>query len=244
MLLCIIVIGRYSGTSLASWDRQMDTKPDSELPQQPPSSIERDGGDIQFMLAEFGELCQLFRHTDSRLYSSFNFYLTFVAATITVVVLLLGYISDARFYALATLPFQCAVFLIGYFLAQHMFLSEVLKGEYRQGLNLIRRFFVDKYEHLTPYLVLPLAPPPTARVEELPREKPHSVSRDILAISLINAIVLGTIAGTVSWVINADSHWAVAMAISIGIAVIILASVLFRRSFDRRLRSLWRAARM
>lgn len=216
----------------------MDTSLDDELP---PSPGRADDGDIQFMLTEFSQLCEFFRHTDSRLYTGVNFYLTFAAAAVTVAAVLLGYIPDGRLYALATLPLQAAVFLVGYFLANQMMLTDIIKWEYRHGLNLVRRFFVDQYEHLAPYLVLPVAP--AASTDELSPVRPQTVSRDVVTVLLLNAMLLGTMAATVTWIIMVGSPWTIAAAASAGIVVAGAALALFYRGYARRVRSLAHARR-
>lgn len=212
----------------------MDTKVVGNDSGNSPSKDDHSDGDIQFLLAEFNGLNELYRHTNSRVYTSLNFYLTFAVAAATVAVLLFGYVSDTRVFLIALLPMLSAIFLLGYFLADQVAKSTRTTREYLLGLNLIRHYFAHEYQHIAPYLILPTVSPTGSREQDLVQARPRGSNESVVVISLINSIVLGCMSGTVVWILTAGNGWVLSAAVGVGIGVTCVAFMVLRRHIRRR----------
>jgi len=157
--------------------------------------------DIKFLLVEFSEIGQFWRHTDSRIETTINYYITVGAVVLPGVVLLYQAISDTRLFILATLPIIGALIIIGLFLVARVTNSDILKAEYILSLNLIRRYFVDNNLKIAPYLYLPIAEPST-NLEVIRRQLlPYFHHRIILVVNCANSILFGLMVCGFLWLV-------------------------------------------
>jgi hypothetical protein len=110
---------------------------------------------IKFLLDEFGELGEFWRHADSRVENALNLYLTSGTIVVSAIVLLGQRSGDLDVFLTAAIFVAVALAAAGIVLARRIVGADIIKAEYIYALELIRRFFVDNAAQITPYLVLP-----------------------------------------------------------------------------------------
>ena len=116
------------------------------------ASIER--GE-EFLLSEFQQVNDLWRHTDSRLESGLNIYLTATAIVIPGLVYIFQNIND--FSAFLKIYSLIAIGLLvgGLVLDRRISGTARVKAEYIHALNRIRGYFKERYPQIAQRLVLP-----------------------------------------------------------------------------------------
>ena len=118
-----------------------------------------DSDKISFLIAEFHELGDFLRHTDARIEMSLNFYLTTIAFLVPASILLYQSVKDIKLLLIGAIAASAVVLFIGTFLVRRVYAAQQIKEEYRHGLNLIRRYFVDNHPDIADYLYLPTTRP-------------------------------------------------------------------------------------
>lgn len=156
-----------------------------------PDTQERRAGaddttDTQFLLAEFGTLVDLWKHTDARFESGMGIYLTGSAIMVSALAFFSQSITNIYLFLSIASGMAIGMAIVGIFLARRMVAASIVKSEYIYAMNLIRLYFVEKRPEIRPYLVLP--------VGELPHTPIHdkrSSMRPLLSYSFIAVIHLG-----------------------------------------------------
>src|SRR6476660_2408401 len=112
---------------------------------------------VDFMLAEFDHLSELWRHTDSRTETAANLYSTTTAVLVPGALLVKHYFSNLRLFLWSTIAVAAVFAVLGAFVSRRISRSHEIKGEYLLAMNLIRKYFVDQDSSLVPYLSFPVA---------------------------------------------------------------------------------------
>jgi hypothetical protein len=196
-----------------------------------PTEQEKDT-DTQFLLAEFSEMGKFWRHTDSRIETAINFYLTVGAVTLPGIVVLYQAIADIRLFILALLPITGALLIFGFFLVRRIMSADVKKAEYLISLNLIRRYFVDQSPQIAQYLYMPLAQPSDSLEAKVKQLSPYFHRRIALVVNSANSILAGITLSGLLWLVAGQvlSMVVVAlMGIGVGIVTLIIQTWLYRR---------------
>lgn len=184
---------------------------------------------LSFLMAEFDQLGEFWRHTDSRIDSAINFYLTTFAIVASGSLLLFQSISDTRAFVAGMIPVGSVLLLMGVFLSSRINSTRHIKHEYTLGLNRIRRFFVDNDPNLAKYTVLPVAnipgePIPTGRVI-----RQGTVWRFLSILHAVNSLIAGGIIFAVLW-LTTDLIVAASLLIALGGATLFfIAAILSER---------------
>lgn len=181
---------------------------------------------MKFLLAEFNELGEFWRHTDARTESGLTLFFAASAIIVSGFVYFAKQATDFRaFLALITL-IAFALFVGGLLLVRRIRRTGLIKAGYIRGLNLIRRYFVDTDQSIADYLVLPISESPGIRDESrdtgLPVRKP---SPALIAIQAWNSLLLGFVFGSAAWLLQ--PRLLPAFVIGSGIAVAILCFIVF-----------------
>lgn len=123
-------------------------------------SVSAEEANKNFLLTEFHELCNFWRHTDKRVESSISLYLTIsTIITSSSIILFQSQANNQGTFPLSTL-LTCSCFLLsiaGFFVSTRIVSASVLKAEYIYSINLIRRFFSETNPDYLPYLYMPIA---------------------------------------------------------------------------------------
>ncbi|TSA27533.1 hypothetical protein D4R71_02045 [bacterium] len=152
-----------------------------------------------FMLAEFHENVELWRHTDKRIESSINFYLAFSTVLFPGLVLLYKEISNIELFIVAALPAAFALFMSGYLITRRITTTDILKSQYILSINLARSFFAKHEPGIAHYLINPIAQPADDHKTRFNQVQPRFHSTICYTIYFANSILLG---GTVSCIIR------------------------------------------
>jgi len=202
-----------------------------------------DTADSQFLLTEFTVLSEAWRHTDSRIDSSMNFYLTFGAVVLPVLVLLYQAISDIRMMVLASLPIAAALILLGIYLESRVTSTDKTKAGYVLGMQLIRRYYVDRYPHIGSYLYLPKAEPPLKGMDEARQALTYYDSGLALVLAIVNSTLVGAIVTGTIWLSIGQpvAAWEVLLGVIAGVVSLIT----FAHSYTKRtgIPLKWRSAK-
>ena len=151
-----------------------------------------------FMLAEFHENVELWRHTDKRIESSINFYLAFSTVLFPGLVLLYKEISNINLFIIAALPIAFALFTSGYLITRRITKTDILKSQYILSINLARSFFAKHEPGIAHYLFNTIAQPTDDYKTKINQLQPRFHHNICYTIYLVNSILLG---GTVSGII-------------------------------------------
>jgi hypothetical protein len=192
---------------------------------------------IQFLLAEFSELGENWKHTDSRIETAINFYITLGAIVLPGLVLLYQAMKDARLFVMASLPVAGALFVAGHFLALRITESDKRKAEYRFAMQLIRRYFVDRDVEIAPYLYMPSSEPLKSEEDRLrlKRIPVHFHRQLVLTVNVLNSFLIGiSIVGLV-WLIFGNVLMPIGIA-AFGVAISVLSLVVLNWLYHKRIR--------
>jgi hypothetical protein len=189
---------------------------------------------VAFLLAEFSELGEFWRHTDARLESSLNFYLTAIAVLAPATLLLRQSVSDIRSLVALMIPVGIALFVIGILLTWRVTRAILVKAEYVHALNLIRRYFVDNDPHIAKYLFLPVAEP-LGEARIISRHfRVSSQRRLTLIIDVANSLLLGAIVAATLWLLTTlDLTFIVLIGLSIAVTSFIVINWWERQAVQR-----------
>lgn len=170
-----------------------------------PDKATLDDDSVTFLLAEFSELGQFWRHTDDRIENGINYFLTASAVVSSVLAFASQQITDTRLFAAFVALVTVALFVGGYILMRRIVGTSLNKAEYTLALNLIRRHFADKNPSIEKYLVLPKTKKPTEDRKLVLEDFRVRIPGDVLwAIRLWVSALLGFIVGTITWLV--ESH--------------------------------------
>jgi len=159
----------------------------------------RDNG-AKFLLREFNELGHFWRHTDARMESALNLYLTASSLVVAGLVYLSQQVTDLRIFISLMILVAAGLFIGGLILVSRIVSTAALKAEYIHALNLIRRYFVDTNNPIKDYLVLPLADSPKGAGHRSTQSRPIWVPASLTrAINAWNGILFGFVIGAVIW---------------------------------------------
>lgn len=113
-----------------------------------------------FLLTEFNEVCNFWRHTDKRVDSTIRLYLTTSTVIVSSSLVLFQYQTGNTAIIPSSLLISfssLAMSISGFFLSTRIIGASVNKSEYAYSINLIRRFFAEKRPEICPYLYMPIA---------------------------------------------------------------------------------------
>ncbi|MBD3309537.1 hypothetical protein GF348_24370 [candidate division KSB3 bacterium] len=157
---------------------------------------------IQFLLTEFSEMGEFWRHTDSRIETAINFYLTVGAAALPGTVILYEAVADLRLFVIALLPIMGALFIFGFFLVRRITSADIKKAEYLLSLNLVRRYFVDHSPKVARYLYMPLAQPSESSDGMTKQVGPVFHRRIAFVVNTANSVLAGTAFSGLLWLVS------------------------------------------
>lgn len=189
----------------------------------------------QFLLAEFNELAEAWRHTDARIDSAINIYLSVVASTFPALGLLYQAFQSIQLFILVSVPMLIILFVFGFMFMQRVTSTDITKAEYILGMQTIRRYFVDQDAEISSYLILPVASPSKNKQELDNQKHPYFHKQLIFAVIIFNSILIGTIIGSLIWLVFSDVLTIANIAlISFGFIVGIL--IVLSRHYSKRVK--------
>jgi hypothetical protein len=151
----------------------------------------------EFMLAEYSLLGELWRHTDARIETAVNFYLTTGAILGPATLLVYQAFSEIRLFLVASILVCIALIVMGLLISTRIVRAYQIKRRYAHGLSLIRRYFVDIEPKLEGYIHLPVAGLPESN-----RTRASLLPRLVIAVRLINSLALGWILAATTWLLG------------------------------------------
>ena len=187
---------------------------------------------VEFLLAEFKELGQFWRHTDSRMESALNLYMTASALIVSGLVYLSQQVTDFRAFLSFVTLITVALFVGGMILANRILGTALIKAEYIRALNLIRRYFVDTDQSIRDYLLLPIANSPKDTARPLGKGFSARIPTSLLVVIHVwDSLLLGFVVGSISWLAEPRILLIAIFAIGAVVAVLCFAvlSILARR---------------
>lgn len=192
------------------------SEPKPAIPQQEIGGSGFQNDNTEFLLTEFGELGQFWRHTDARIENGINYYLTASAAVTSVIAFGSQQLNDGRLFAGFVILVLGALFVGGDILIRRIVSTALIKAEYAMALNRIRGYFADRDSEMARYLVLPIASSPTEGNEASRQDFKVRMPGYILrALRLWTGGLLGLAVGILSWIIEPRLHFASLIAIGV-----------------------------
>lgn len=197
-----------------------------------PTEID-DGAMERFLLAEFSELAQDWRYTDSRIETAINFYLTVGAVVLTGLGLLYQALQSVRLFILASVPLAIVLLVFGAFLTGRITSADFKKGDYRLGMSMIRRYFADRDVEASRYIYRSIASSIDDSESIAKQRRPHFHRHLILAINAFNSLIVGISSASIIWFVFGSVLLPIGIAfISLGLSAVswfILSWLLKRR---------------
>lgn len=170
------------------------TSKSSENAQETPIGINNNDS-TEFLLAEFSEVANFWRHTDSRLESALGLYFTASGLISSGLALAYQQIANTRMILLITICVVMPLLIGGIILTMRIINTSIRKEHYSRALNLIRKYFADRDTSIRSYLYMPYN-------EVLPRKLwgPQRVLTYIVtAMSIWIGVLHGTVCSAIIW---------------------------------------------
>lgn len=177
---------------------------------------------VKFLLTEFSELGQFWRHTDSRIENAANMYLTICAILVPGMVLFYRVANDLRLFFIGVTLAALALFVVGVVFTGRIIQTRIIKNEYIYALNLIRGYFAEKDIGIAPYLSLPIKGS-FIDLNDKQTRLPHPPFYSTAFIHLINiwnGLLFGISVASVSWLYISSLSITTIMVIGGGVALI------------------------
>jgi hypothetical protein len=177
----------------------------------------------RFLLAEYSELAQDWRHTDSRIETAINFYITVGAVVLTGLGILYQALQSVQLFILASVPVAVVLFVFGVFLTLRITSADLKKGEYRLGMRIIRRYFADREAEDSRYMYRPVASSINGPEDIAKQRSPHFHERVVLAINTFNSFIVGVCSASLIWLVFGNVLLPIGIAlISLGLSAVSL----------------------
>ena len=114
----------------------------------------------EFMLAEYQTLRELHAAKYAGGDSTVNFYLGTISAALVGLTLLNQFWPHTEFTYLVTVMVYLGVLLFGFVTFARTVERSFTTAYYKRGMNLVRKYFVERHPELAPYLILPISDVP------------------------------------------------------------------------------------
>ncbi len=204
-----------------------------KISSQESTDNEIEKAELQFLLTEFQEMGQFWRHTDARIEAAINFYLTIVAVFIPGIFLLYQQVVDLNLFVLMSIPICTALIVVGYFLSRRITSSDILKAKYIFSMNLIRGYFAGNFPHIAKNLHMPISFPSDEKDSNTLKPIFH---RLIVTVSnLINSVQFGLLVSGVAWLLFAKII-SLAQIVLVGSSGIMICFVLLTWHYNKLIR--------
>ena len=206
---------------------------EDQVQRHRPSTTQRMRADL--LLAEYNRLSEFWRHTDSRMESTVNLYLTASAIVVTGLVYGSQQSGDLRTFLAVSVAAAAALFVGSIIVSRRILLSSVLKARYRYRLYLIRCHFMEFDESS----LTPVASPMTLSAEA--DRRAHGGFSVRVSVPLLAAIypwcslLLGFIVGSTVWLAQPglSPTFIIAWGMLIAISCFIVLWLASKRMIDR-----------
>ena len=181
----------------------------------------------QFLLSDFSEIGQFWRHTDSRLENAIRIYLTISTVAISGAVLLVSQTQQIERILAISAATAFVLFCAGIFLLRRIITVWVEKSNYSLALNRIRAFFADHSPKIKPYMVLPLADPDSSLRDAMSQE-PNTYNNWLITFVRLSSSLLLSFSTTVYfWLLLPNFH--IVLLIAEGFIVFVACMFFLRR---------------
>jgi hypothetical protein len=185
----------------------------------------------EFLLAEFNQLCELWRYADKRIESTLNTYFTISTLVISGLFFLFQQVQDLRSLVTLTIPIATALLIGGIALTKRIQETDILKERYDYAINLIKNYFVDNDTRIAEYLFLRFDVGLNATKLKI---KQFIKIGFLLRSTLVwNSLLLGYISAAIAWLV--ESRFLLGVPIGIGIVIALLTFVLLNYLVKRRI---------
>lgn len=159
----------------------------------------------EFLLAELSEIGEFWRHTDGRIESAINFYITVVAVVLPASVLVYQSISDIGTFILLALLLGILLIIMGIFLIARISNAEIRKSQYILSIQLIRSYFANRDPEISQYLLFPTAIPSYDQTEKENQLEPFIQRRLVITINALNSLIIGACIYALLWLLTSMS---------------------------------------
>lgn len=184
----------------------------------------------QFLLSDFSEIGQFWRHTDSRLENAIRIYLTVTTVAISGAVLLVSQTQQIERVLGISAATAFVLFCAGIFLLRRIITVWVEKSNYSLALNRIRAFFADHSPNIKPYVVLPLADQDSS-LRDVMLQEPNTYNNWLITFVRVSSSLLLSFSTTIaSWLLLPNIY--VSLLIFEGF-IMFIACVLFLRRIEK-----------
>ncbi len=127
----------------------------SEVKGDENHSFKKGENSIKFLLAEYQHIGDIWKYTDARTENALRLYFTAGAILISAAAILYKQKIEIQFLLQIFLFLQLAFMFGSILLLKRITSTFLLKIEYFNSINLIRRYFIDKDSEIENYLLLP-----------------------------------------------------------------------------------------
>jgi hypothetical protein len=110
-------------------------------------------------------------------------------------------IPNIQTFILASAPVAMAMFIFGVFLVERVTSTDFNKSEYKLGMQIIRRYFVENDPELAPYLYMPVALSVEMEQKLKKQRYPYFHKHIVFAIHSFNSLLAGLVAGCLIWLV-------------------------------------------
>jgi len=189
---------------------------------------------VEFLISEYSQLGELWKHTDSRIDTTINFYITICAIVVPGSVLIFQVVKDINIFILTMLPVALIFFAAGIFFTENITLTDVHKSQYVLAQQLIRRYFVDNEPGISKYVYMEMATPSDDLEEKLIQLHPYFHKTIILSVNVINSLLIGIIISSIIWLLAPTNLY---ILVLVGLFLALLSISLLTIRYNRKIAS-------
>jgi len=190
----------------------------------------------EYLLTEYKVIGEFWRHAEVKIETTINYYLSTLAAFAPATILLYNYVSDLKLFVAITLFMDTFLIGMGYLLVQRTSKTEFHRAEYLLAFQLIRRYFVDKYPTIQPYIYFPVSDPIQERETAIAQVKPHWGKRLVFGINVANSILFGWIVSGSIW-LALNTQFTHNQLIIIGITIAVCCFLILHIRYSKKIKN-------
>lgn len=158
----------------------------SNLPQK-----FNDDDHISFLLEEFQQLAESWRHTDRRIDSTINYYITILSLLVPATILFYKELTNTNLVYIYGISVSSTLIIFGHLVWNRITATDIRKSEYILGMQMIRAYFVNQKNDIANYLIFPIAKPAITQFDKFRQLKPYFHRNLVIPIIIVNSLLAG-----------------------------------------------------
>lgn len=159
---------------------------------------------ISYLLAEFQQLAESWRHTDRRIDSTINYYITIVSLLVPVSILFYRKLINTDLIYIYGISVCIALIIFGHLVMTRIITTDIRKSEYTLGMKMIRAYFVNMNNDIANYLFFNIAKPTKTELDKFKKLEPLFHRNLVIPVITVNSILAGGLFSMIWGLLNIE----------------------------------------